>query len=102
MQTSYKPRRGYRNKKKRIKQSRFRKKLHINEEEWTWRDGKGNYILIEDPHDHKIHKIDWINLPLSEEDIDRINTYCCYCCSGSLDIEITPAIVKEYIEKNLV
>lgn len=90
--------------KNKIKQKSFKRKVHINNEIWTYRISKSKisqltYLNILSPDGRKQHTFNF-----EKKGTDRI-----FCCDLKCRVDhktyfdpITPSFVKEVIEKNIL
>jgi hypothetical protein len=78
--------------------SHLNRTIHINNAEWKYRIGRIN-VLIQDPRSGKKHTIPFKDLAPAKWE-QAYEHYCCYFCDGPRNLSITPADVRDYIEKN--
>lgn len=70
------------------------RQLHINDLVWQYKIGQ-KYICIYSPENKKF------NILVGKFLVEKSPHWCCHDCSGPRYQDITPAIIKSYIEKNL-
>lgn len=76
----------------------FKRKLHINGKEWSYRVGKGSIVVrTPDPIQTFVYNLSDV-LNLSWDDIERIR----WKNPTSERIQVTPSCVKDFIESLLL
>jgi hypothetical protein len=86
--------------KKINKKRPFKRKIHLDDQEWSWRMGKGFYIYVMNPECTKVHKVDWTSILQHPADIERIRNYRCQDVPGDPGIEVKPSYIRDWLIRN--